>query len=57
MEDDFEKWFKSSDTVLALVLIDEGRPTYSSLIKDVAKLAFEAGKHLLMQGSIEMRCL
>jgi hypothetical protein len=55
MEDDFEKWFKSSDTVLSLVLIDEGRPTYSGLIKDVAKLAFEAGKHLLMQG-VPLKC-
>lgn len=44
--DDFEKWFKSSDTILALILIDESRPTYSGLIKEVAKLAFKAGKHL-----------
>jgi len=52
---DFEEWFKSSDTVLALILIDESRPTYSGLIKEVAKLAFEAGKNILMK-DVPLKC-
>lgn len=52
---DFEEWFKSSDTILALILIDESRPTYSGLIKEVAKLAFEAGKNILMK-NVPLKC-
>ena len=53
--DDFEKWFTSFLTRETLSNIDrEGLP-YGTFIKRIAQAAFDAGKHLLMEG-VPIKC-